>query len=160
MTGFNDVLSFFFKILSLSQLAVHKKSSVFVRFLFDAYLYTSLPSWTAIVATASAVCLVFIVVHYCGWLMGSGLFVPIYFAWQGISQPSIARAQSRLSCGGAWGVIITIVSGYYLFLDQEFGWGWTALITVLACVICGSLAHTMNTPPLNISHLGRDSLAR
>ncbi len=139
---------------------MRKKSAAFVRFLVDAYMYTTLPACATIVFTALSFCAVFVIAHYLGWLLGSGLCVPLYFLWHASSQTTIVSAQSRLSCGGAWGVIVTIVSGFYLFLANDLGGVWSWLIAANAALICGSLYATTTTVPTNISHRGSDPVAR
>lgn len=135
---------------------MRRRSSSFVRFLFDAYLYCTLPAAAPIVSTAAAFCAVFAVVHCLGWLWGSPLLAGLYFLWQGCSQTTLTAAQSRLSCGGAWGVIATIVGSFYLFLARDLSAGWNLAVTLLAALICVSLQRTMVTAPASISRRGLD----
>lgn len=63
------------------QLAYKTKNSLALSFFKDAWMNATLPSYTTIVTSAVAVSLVFVIIHFCGLLWGSGLMVPLYFAW-------------------------------------------------------------------------------
>lgn len=76
------------------------------------------------------------------------------------SQQCIINAQSRWSCGWAWGVVVTIVTSYFLFLSLQVHYLLTLYFTANVIVICTSLYLTMNTEPANISSSGSSIAAK
>jgi hypothetical protein len=89
------------------------------RFLFDYYLYCHLPYYLPSITTATADVTFFMCLSGHGWLRGLGLFALIYFFLEKSQQNMILKEDSRIAFGHAWGIILSIVWSYYVFVSEE-----------------------------------------
>jgi hypothetical protein len=121
-----------------------------VRFLFDAYMYHTLPYCTPIVVNAFTLLFFFGLLHRFGWLYGVGAFIPFFFGSEILLQSSIISGSCRSTNGFVWGIIISATSSYYLFISNYFGSTMDYVIGVTASLIIYSLYKTMVTKPAHI----------
>ncbi|RYH29322.1 hypothetical protein EON65_08925 [archaeon] len=130
-----------------SQVAWRLRSSKAVRFLFDAYMYAHLPKWLPIGVTAASLFSFFLYLKAFDWLYGGLLFVLTEIAADSINQKYILRANSRMSCGFAWGVIISATWAYYRFVSKHLNFFWDGLISIWVVCIVYTLWKSMTTSP-------------
>lgn len=121
-----------------------------VRFLFDAYMYQTLPYCTPILVNAVTLLSFFALLYSFGWLYGVGIFIPFFFGSEILLQSSIMSASCRSTNGFVWGIIISATSSYYVFISKYFGPNMDYFIGVTASLIIYSLYKTMVTKPTHI----------
>lgn len=84
-------------------------------FLYDAFLYHNYPKWLPIVYSAVAFASFFVVLYFQMYdLYGLGVVGMIVWTESKVAQLTILSGSSRRSCGFAWGIILTVVSSYYI----------------------------------------------
>jgi len=148
------------------KIAVKTRNSRFMRFLYDAFLYTRFPKSLPQMAIALSFFLTFVFPLFYGWFYGIAMDMALWFATSLLQQSSIRRGDSRFSNGWAWGVIITVTASYYYFIspyfsghsDLYFDSNMDYFIGVLACLIVYTLYHSMYTVPHHL--ICEDSLER
>ena len=128
-----------------------------LRFLFDIFMYRNFPRFLPIFISALSFVLFFVCVHIFGWLYGVCVYLVIYLVLDTLCQTSLISESSRLSCGFAWGIIVSSTFAYYYFLSIHYGFVWDCIIGALASTICYTLLSTMYTKPVHLLSKGEES---
>ena len=133
------------------QLSIETKNRQMLRFLFDAFCYTHLPKSLPIALMAVAFAANFFLIQGLGWMYGLAADLLLYFLVSPALQSTITSANSRVSCGLAWGIILTVSTSYFVFLSSYFGrqMDYVVFVTLFLIVYC--LYQAMRTPPLALA---------
>ena len=140
-------------------------------FAYDAYLYTRFPKWLPIATTALTFAGYFVILYYKAYnIWGFSLAAALIWIESKLAQQTIIRASSRRSCGFAWGIILTVVTSYYVHfacstrsagrvafapssvgtIGDQMSWQCNFVGNAFALSIVYTLLATMNTPPQSL----------
>jgi len=128
-----------------------------VRFLYDAYLYKSLPYWFPMATAAGSFCSLFVCLHCLGWLYGIMAYVVVFLSAESVSQSHIVRGESRAPCGMAWAIVVSAISCYYLLFSRYFGLYVDVLGVLFTVAIFYTLGKTTVTSPHSLFGNSADS---
>lgn len=133
------------------------KNIKLMRFYWDAFLYTKYPRFLPMVVAALNLTVLFQSLQHFGWLWGllfAGLWTIVSEAF---GQAAIFIANSRASCGLAWGIILNAVGAYYMYISPFYSSTFNYFIHALVFTICYSLLKTMLTKPAHLSDRSVDA---
>lgn len=133
------------------------KNIKLMRFYWDAFLYTKYPRFLPMVVAALNLTVLFQSLQHFGWLWGlliAGLWT---IASEAFGQAAIFIANSRASCGLAWGIILNAVGAYYMYISPFYSSTFNYFIHALVFTICYSLLKTMLTKPSHLSDRSVDA---
>jgi len=139
------------------QVAVAAKNSEMVRFLYDAYLFKTLPFCFPMISAAASFCSLFICLHILGWLYGISAYVLIFLLSESMSQSYIVRGESRAPCGMAWAIIISAICCYYVLFSRYFTVFVDIVGALFSVVIFYTLSKTSATSPQSLYGDSSDS---
>lgn len=128
-----------------------------VRFLYDAYLYKTLPYWAPMATAAASFCSLFVCLHLLGWLYGIAAYVVVFLLAESVSQSYIVRGESRAPCGMAWAIIVSAISCYYLLFSRYFSLYVDVLGVLFSIAIFYTLSKTTVTSPHSLYGNSADS---
>jgi hypothetical protein len=126
-------------------------SDYLVSFMEDIWYHSHLPKWIPTVVSAALIVSVFTVAHFLGLVYSMPVIFLMGFGWYKLSQSTIISHVSRQSHGFAWGIIITIVGSYYIFLIDKLPFYWAYVTTFISIIICSSLYLTATIPPITLT---------
>lgn len=139
------------------QMAKSARNLGMLRFFYDYYMYNHYPRIIPTLATALCIFLFFPILHYCGWMYGLIIFVPLCYGCDALSQSTLHHDSSRLNFGISWGIIASIAVGHFVYVAPYISIWWTLLgVLPLLVTIVVTLILASTTSPVSLSKTGND----
>ena len=135
---------------SAYSVACEKKHQVIFRFIFDFFSYKLLNRYSVTVFSMALTISLFLCIHWFGWIMGLLLYGCLYLMHEFVAQYAVQPAMSRSSNGAAWGIILSLAAGHFIFTQSYISAAWGVLVLVFLCAICWSLWVTMMSTPRRV----------
>lgn len=117
-------------------LALQYRNYYMLRFVFDMYMFQSLPKLFPVVSTVVSFLTLHALLYFTeSWIISFVVWLILHIAlFEKVSQPSIVHADDRVSQGLAWAVIAAIVSEYSLFVRSHQPAAASLLFYLAACL--------------------------
>lgn len=132
---------------SVYTVAVEKKHQIIFRFLFDFFSYKLLNRYTVTFFSFGLVTMLFFCVHWFGWLAGMLAYFVLFLLHDFVAQSAVQPEMSRKSNGEAWGIIISLATGYLIYVQPYVSVAWGVVVLTMLGGICYSLYSTMISKP-------------
>ena len=121
-----------------------------IQFMFDLYIYYTLPSWLIISVHASSICLIFWGFLHYQWIGGFVFMMGITIIVSRLDILNIELSSSRTIHGKVYGLITGLLSIYLHFLSSHHQHYYTLAVILGSCCIYYTLYRCAATRPCEI----------